>query len=63
VQDHPSVLSVEKFIAAVEDARRLMPKINIERMMLSDPTFILSLQKGSDMIPYDAIPDNPWGHK
>lgn len=63
VQDNPSVLSVESFKAAVADARRLMPQLNIESMMMSDPDFVLSLQKGTDMIPYDAIPDNPWGHK
>lgn len=57
------MLSVESFKTAVADARRLMPQLNIESMMMSDPDFILSLQKGSDMIPYDAIPDNPWGHK
>jgi hypothetical protein len=62
VQAHPCVLSVESFKRAVEDARRLMPGIHIEWMMQKDPGFVLSLQKGSDMIPYDAIPENPWGH-
>lgn len=57
------MLSIASFKAAVDDARRLMPGLNIESMMMSDPDFVLSLQKGTDMIPYDAIPENPWGHK
>jgi hypothetical protein len=56
---HPSILSVESFKQAVEDARRLMPGADIENMLLTDPDFVLSLQKGTDMIPYDAVPDNP----
>lgn len=63
MQDNPSILSVEKFKVAVEDAKRLMPSLNIENLLRTDPDFILSLQKGTDMIPYDAVPDNPWGHQ
>eukprot|EP00892_Ulva_mutabilis_P006787 jgi/Ulvmu1/4480/UM002_0205.1 len=63
VQDNPSILSVDTFMAAVQDARRLMPGIHIESLMMSQPDFVLSLQKGTDMIPYDPIPENPWGHK
>ena len=63
MQENPSVLSVDRFKAAVQDARRLMPGVHIESIMMSDPDFVLSLQKGTDMIPYDAIPENPWGHK
>lgn len=63
MQAHPSVLSVEKFEAAVADARRLIPGVSIEGLLLTDPDFVLSLQKGTDMIPYDAVPENRHGHK
>ena len=63
VQEHPSILSVDSFKQAVNDARRLMPGADIENMLVTDPDFVLSLQKGTDMIPYDAVPENLWGHK
>lgn len=63
LQTHPSVLSVEKFEAAVADARRLIPGVSIEGLLLTDPDFVLSLQKGTDMIPYDAVPENKHGHR
>ena len=50
------MLSVAFFKAAVQDARRLMPGLDISNMMLKDPGFILSLQNGTDMIPYDEVP-------
>lgn len=61
LQEHPSVLSIDSFKQAVADARRLMPSANIENMLETDPDFVLSLQKGSDMIPYDAVPTSPSG--
>lgn len=56
MQDNPCVLSVASFKAAVQDARRLMPGLDVANMMLQDPGFILSLQKGTDLIPYDPVP-------
>ena len=63
LQEHPSILSVDSFKQAVEDARHLMPSADVENMLLTDPDFVLSLQKGTDMIPYDAVPENPWSRR
>lgn len=57
------MLSVDSFKKAVRDARTLLPGLHLEHILRTEPDFVLSLQKGTDMIPYDAVPDNPWGHK
>ena len=56
------MLSVQSFARAVEDAKRLMPGKDVERVLSSTPDLVLQLQKGADMIPYDAIPPNPPPH-
>lgn len=55
------MLSIDSFKQAVQDARRLMPNADIDNMLETDPDFVLSLQKGSDMIPYDAVPTSSSG--
>ncbi|KAF6259426.1 hypothetical protein COO60DRAFT_1513264 [Scenedesmus sp. NREL 46B-D3] len=59
VEAFPLVLDVDDFELALEDARRIMPGIDITKMLRSNPDVILSLQKGKNLIPYDQI-DNPW---
>ncbi|KAG2492574.1 hypothetical protein HYH03_009235 [Edaphochlamys debaryana] len=59
VETFPLVLDVECFEMALEDARRIMPGMDVNAMLRSNPDMILSLVKGKNMIPYDQIA-NPW---
>ncbi|WIA10616.1 hypothetical protein OEZ85_010798 [Tetradesmus obliquus] len=59
VEGFPLVLDVDDFELALEDAKRIMPGMDITQMLRSNPDMILSLQKGKNLIPYDQI-DNPW---
>ncbi|GLC45449.1 hypothetical protein PLESTB_000617100 [Pleodorina starrii] len=59
VEMFPLVLDVECFEMALEDARRIMPGIDVTAMLRANPDMILSLVKGKNMIPYDQI-SNPW---
>ncbi|KAG2446366.1 hypothetical protein HXX76_000952 [Chlamydomonas incerta] len=59
VETFPLVLDVECFEMALEDARRIMPGINVTSMLRNNPDVILSLVKGKNLIPYDQI-SNPW---
>lgn len=45
--------------AALQDAKRIMPGIDVAQMLRSNPDMVLSLQKGKNLIPYDQI-ENPW---
>eukprot|EP00210_Caulerpa_lentillifera_P000947 g917.t1 len=56
VEQYPMLLNVESFEEAIRDARRLIPYCNFEQIMQTNPSMILSLQKGKDMIPYDEVP-------
>ncbi|GMH38654.1 hypothetical protein BSKO_06538 [Bryopsis sp. KO-2023] len=56
VEMYPMMLDIENFEEAIRDAERMLGEINIEQMMARDPSMILSLQKGSNMIPYDEVP-------
>ena len=49
----PSMLDVEELRSAMAEAKRIMPQLNIEKAMGSDPNIILSFQRGSQLIPYD----------
>lgn len=59
VEAYPLVLDVEDFEMALADAKRIMPHIDAQQMLRSNPDMILSLQKGKNLIPYDQIA-NPW---
>ncbi|PNW77033.1 hypothetical protein CHLRE_10g419500v5 [Chlamydomonas reinhardtii] len=59
VETFPLVLDVECFEMALEDAKRIMPGINVTSMLRNNPDVILSLVKGKNLIPYDQI-SNPW---
>lgn len=53
VERNPSVLNVSQLEAGMKELKRLMPKQNIENMLERDPSLLLNVQSGSDMIPYD----------
>ena len=53
VEANPSMLDVEELRSAMAEAKRIMPQLNIEKAMGSDPNIILSFQRGSQLIPYD----------
>lgn len=53
VEENPSVLDVEEFQAAMQEAKRIMPKLDLQMAMQVDPQLILSFQRGSQLIPYD----------
>jgi hypothetical protein len=59
VEAHPSVLDVEDFERALEDARRIMPGVDVAQMLRQNPDMVLSLQKGNNLIEYDQI-KNPF---
>jgi hypothetical protein len=59
VEAYPLVLDVDDFEMALADAKRIMPHIDVQQMLRSNPDMILSLQKGKNLIPYDQIA-NPW---
>lgn len=44
---------------ALEDARRIMPGVDVAAMLRSNPDTILSLFKGKNLIPYDEF-KNPF---
>ncbi|KAF6256115.1 hypothetical protein COO60DRAFT_1640964 [Scenedesmus sp. NREL 46B-D3] len=56
VEAHPQVLEVRDFEAAIEDAKRMMPHIDVATALRNSPELVLSFQKGKHLIPYDE----PW---
>lgn len=56
VEQYPVMLDIHHFEEAVRDAHRMMKGVDIQELMVKDPGLILSLQKGSNMIPYDEVP-------
>lgn len=53
IEAFPTVLDVDDFERALEDAKRLMPGLNVAATLRSDPEIILSFMKGKNLIPYD----------
>jgi hypothetical protein len=53
VEAHPIVLTIECFERAVEDAKRLMPGMDVEDCLRRTPETVLQLMKGRSLIPYD----------
>lgn len=43
----------------MQDAKRIMPNMDVPKVLRTNPDMVLSLQKGKNLIPYDQIP-NPW---
>ena len=50
------VLDAPSFKQAVQEAKRLLPGQNIGNLLTKNPNLILQFQRGSTMIPYDAVP-------
>jgi len=50
VEENPSMLDIEGLKHAMEEAKIIMPTIDIEHAMGSDPQLILGFQRGSNMI-------------
>ncbi|KAK9851889.1 hypothetical protein WJX84_011756 [Apatococcus fuscideae] len=56
VQEHASILDTATFEKALQEAERLLPGMNIGDLLNRNPDMILQFQRGSTMIPYDAVP-------
>lgn len=54
VQENPSMLDIEELKVAMAEAKRIMPNLDIQQAMGSDPHLILSFQRGQQLIPYDS---------
>lgn len=50
IEENPSMLDIEGLKNAMEEAKRIMPSLDIEHAMGSDPQLILGFQRGSFMI-------------
>lgn len=50
VEENPSMLDIEGLKNAMEEAKRIMPNLDIQHAMGSDPQLILGFQRGSFMI-------------
>ncbi|GAB4820638.1 hypothetical protein N2152v2_007684 [Parachlorella kessleri] len=53
VEENPSMLDVRQFAEAMQEAKRIMPSLDIQQAMANDPQVILGFQRGSQLIPYD----------
>jgi len=54
------VLSVDTFLDAIREAKRLLPGLDIEHMLANNPTQVFSFEKGPKLIPYDDVKEL-WG--
>lgn len=50
VEENPSMLDIEGLKNAMDEAKRIMPNLDIQHAMGSDPQLILGFQRGSFMI-------------
>lgn len=55
VEENPSMLDIEELRVALAEAQRIMPDLDVQKAMGSDPQLILSFQRGSQLIPYDPV--------
>jgi hypothetical protein len=53
VEYYPQVLDIDDFELALQDAKRLMPKMDVAHTLRTNPEMVLSFQKGKNLIPYD----------
>jgi hypothetical protein len=51
VQENPAMLDVAGLKAAMAEAQRIMPHLDCERAMATDPQLIFGFQTGSQLIP------------
>lgn len=56
VQEHASILDTSSFEKALQEAERLLPGMDIGDLLNRNPDMVLQFQRGSTMIPYDAVP-------
>ena len=56
VEEHPTLLDVKAFEVAVNDAKHVIPGLDVSHMMRYNPALIFGFQRGSQMIPYDEVP-------
>eukprot|EP00204_Picochlorum_oklahomense_P004472 CAMPEP_0118804594 /NCGR_PEP_ID=MMETSP1161-20130426/23414_1 /TAXON_ID=249345 /ORGANISM="Picochlorum oklahomensis, Strain CCMP2329" /LENGTH=288 /DNA_ID=CAMNT_0006733371 /DNA_START=1 /DNA_END=867 /DNA_ORIENTATION=+ len=55
VEENPSMLDIEELKVAMAEAQRIMPQMDVQKAMGSDPQLILSFQRGTQLIPYDPV--------
>jgi hypothetical protein len=60
VQEYPFMLDVESFEAAVVEAKRLRPGLDIAKAMNDSPAFIFGFQRREHQIPYDSWSSSPF---
>ena len=53
MEQHPSLLDVESFETALQEAKRMMPNLDLVAAMTRNPDMIFGFQRRGDMIPYD----------
>lgn len=53
VEENPSMLDIEGFKLAMQEAQRIMPSLDVQQALGSDPQMIFGFQRGSQLIPYD----------
>ena len=53
VEQYPSLLDVESFETALEDAKMMMPNLDLVAVMTRNPEIIFGFQRRGHMIPYD----------
>ena len=53
------MLDVASFEQAVNEAKRMMPDLDIAHTISTRPNMIFSFQRGSNLIPYDGVNDPP----
>eukprot|EP00887_Chlorella_sp_A99_P001437 scaffold8.g1437.t1 len=58
VQENPSMLDIDGLQAAMAEAARILPDLDVQAAMASNPQLVFSFQRGAALIPYDP-PDQP----
>lgn len=51
VEENPAMLDVAGLRAAMAEAQRIMPQLDVQRAMATDPQLIFSFQTGNQLIP------------
>ena len=53
VEENPAMLDVPGLRAAMAEAARILPQLDVQAAMATDPQVIFGFQRGSQLIPYD----------